>query len=53
MVSHHPARFGDHKLNGSGDIMFLVAEADDSRCSCCSRRYFLFLKDIGNSDPGH
>ena len=23
MVSHHPAKFGDHRYCGSGDIMFL------------------------------
>ena len=26
MVSHHPAKFGDHSRCGSGDIMFSVAE---------------------------
>ena len=34
MVSHHPAKFGDHRHCGSGDIMFLVAEEENSRCSC-------------------
>ena len=33
MVSHHPAKFGDHGHCGSGDIMFLVAEEENSRCS--------------------
>ena len=33
MVSHHPAKFGDHRHCGSGDIMFLVAEEENSRCS--------------------
>ena len=33
MVSHHPAKFGDHGHCGSGDIMFLVAEKENSRCS--------------------
>ena len=32
MVSHHPAKFGDHRHCGSGD-MFLVAEEENSRCS--------------------
>ena len=32
MVSHHPAKFGDHGHCGSED-MFLVAEKKDSRCS--------------------
>ena len=33
MVSHHPAKFGNHKHRGSGDILFLVAEEEKSRCS--------------------
>ena len=33
MISHHPAKFGDHKQCGSGDIMFLVAEEENCRCS--------------------
>ena len=33
MVSHHPAKFGDHRHCASGDIMFLVAEEENSRCS--------------------
>ena len=33
MVTHHSAKFGDHKHGGSGDIMFLVAEEETSRCS--------------------
>ena len=32
MVSHHPVKFGDHRLCGSGD-MFLVAKEENSRCS--------------------
>ena len=32
MVSHHPAKFGDHRHCDSGD-MFLVAEEENSRCS--------------------
>ena len=30
MESHHPAKFGDHRRCGSGDIMFLVAEEQNS-----------------------
>ena len=30
MISNHPAKFGDHSHCGSGDIMFLVAEEQDS-----------------------
>ena len=33
MVSHHSAKFGDHRHCGSEDIMFLVAEEENSRCS--------------------
>ena len=33
MVSHHPAKFGGHRHCGSGDIMFLFAEEENSRCS--------------------
>ena len=30
MVSHHPAKSVGHKYYGSGDIMFLVVEGQDS-----------------------
>ena len=68
MVSHHPAKFGDHKHCGSGDIMFLIVEKENSRCSRFNppllsiHHNCLFLKDMGwkhtayhiiNSDPGH
>ena len=33
MVSHHLAKFSDHRHCGSGDIMFLVVEGENSRCS--------------------
>ena len=33
MVRHHPAKFGGHRHCGSGDIMLLVAEEENSRCS--------------------
>ena len=33
MVSHHLAKFGEHRHCGSGDIMLLVAEEENSRCS--------------------
>ena len=33
MVSNHPAKFGNHRHCGSGDIMFLVAEEQNFRCS--------------------
>ena len=33
MLSHHHAKFGDHRNCGSGD-MFLVIEEQDSTYSC-------------------
>ena len=33
MVSNHPAKFGGRRRCGSEDIMFLVVEEEDSRCS--------------------
>ena len=33
MVSQNPANFGGHAHYGNGDIMFLVVEEEDSRCS--------------------
>ena len=33
MVSHHPAKFGDHRHCGSRNIMFLVAEEENPRRS--------------------
>ena len=32
-LSHDPAKFGGHRHCGSGDIMFLVAKEENSRCS--------------------
>ena len=32
MVSHHPVKFGGHRHCSSGDIMFLVAKEENSRC---------------------
>ena len=32
MVSHHSSKFGDHRHCGSRDMMFLVAEDENSRC---------------------
>ena len=45
MVSHHLAKFGDHRHCVSGDIMFLHAEEKipDAPASI----YCLFLKDMG------
>ena len=33
MVSHHPNKFGGHRQCGSGVLMFLVDEEQDSTCS--------------------
>ena len=33
MLSNRPAKFGGRRLCSSGDIMFLVAEEQDSTCS--------------------
>ena len=37
MISHHPAKFGDHRHCGNGDIMLLVAEQENplSKSSGC------------------
>ena len=32
MVSHHTAKFGGHRHCGSGDMMFVVVEEQDSTC---------------------
>ena len=32
MVSHYPAKFGDHSHCGSRDMMFLEVEEEDSTC---------------------
>ena len=47
MVSHHPANFGGHSRCGSGDIMFLVAEEEDSRCCCFSPKLLFISKGHG------
>ena len=43
MVSHHPARFGDHGYCGSEDV-FLVAEKENSRCSRFNRQLPVFVE---------
>ena len=32
MVNYHPAKFDGHRLCGSGDMMFVVVEGQDSLC---------------------
>ena len=46
MVSHHPAKFDGHRHCGSGDIIFLVAEEENSR-------YSLFNQPLLYSSNGH
>ena len=63
MVSHHSAKFGGHRHCGSRGIMLLVAEEENSRCSCIDAIYYycLFLKNMSwkhtayhiSSGPGH
>ena len=68
MVSHDSAKFGDHRYCGSGDITFLVAEEENSKCSRFNPLLLfnpplLFISKghdwkhtayhIINSDPGH
>ena len=62
MVSRHPANFGAHRHCGSGNVMFLVSEEENSRCChfnpsllFISKAYGLFhlAYHIINSDPGH
>ena len=67
MANHHSSKFGDHRHCGSEDIMFLVAEEENSRCPRFNplllfNPSLLFickghgLKAHGisyNSDPGH
>ena len=51
MVSHHPAKFGDHRQYDSGNIMLLVAEEEDSGCSLQSAitvyiQFGLFVRTV-------
>ena len=62
MVSHHPAKFCGHRHCDSGDIMLLVAEEENSRCSRFNPP-LLFISighwlkaqtyQVINSNPGH
>ena len=48
MVIHHPAKFGGHRHSGSGDIVFLVAKEENSRCCCFNPPLlFKFMEDMG------
>ena len=47
MVSQQPAKFGDHRHCGSGDIMSLVAEEENSRRSCFNPPLLFISKGHG------
>ena len=47
MVSHHHVKFGVHRHCGSRDIMFLVIEDEDSRCSCFNLPLLFISKGHG------
>ena len=44
---HPPKKFGGHGRCGSGDIMFSVAEEEDSRCSLFKRPLLLISERHG------
>ena len=52
MVNHHPAEFGGHRHCASQDIMFLVAEEENSRCSCFNPPLLLISKTQGLKTHG-
>ena len=43
MVSHQPARFGGHRRCGSGDMMFVVVEGQDSTCPCFYVNIYIYI----------
>ena len=45
MVNQQPAKFGGHRYCGSGDIIYLVAEEEDSTCSLLNPR-FMFISKV-------
>ena len=47
MLSHHPDMFGSHGHSGSGDMMFLVVEGQDSTCHCFNPILLLISKAHG------
>ena len=42
-LCQHPAKFGSHRHCGSGDMLSLVAEEEDSRWSCFNPQ-LLFIR---------
>ena len=57
IISHHSAKFGDHKQCGSGDKMFLVVGEQDFTCSCLNPPIHRYIKyviwHVNKSDPGN
>ena len=47
MVGQHPAKFGSHWHWGSGDIIFLVSEEENSRCSGFNPPFLFVSKGHG------
>ena len=47
MVSQHLAKFGSHRHCGSGDIMFLLAVEENSRCFCFNPLMLFISKGHG------
>ena len=43
MITNHSTKFGGHRHCGSGDMMFLVVEGQDSTDSCLNRPPLLFV----------
>ena len=45
MISHYSPKFGGHRDCGSGDIRFLVAEEENSLCSCFNPPLLFIFKE--------
>ena len=41
MLSHHTAKFGDHRHRGNRVMICLVAEEQDSTCPSLNRHYYI------------
>ena len=53
MASLHPAKFGGHKHCGSGDMMFVVVEGQNSTCRCLDPSLLLISKVHGMPCSSH
>ena len=47
MVSRHPAKFGGHRHYVIEDLIILVTEEEDSRCSCFNLAILFIFKGHG------